>query len=187
MEQLASGYRLRYASSEDFAALNAIEQAAASIFPAGFLPDKVLDDKLPFSVLEQARQQDMLWLVQCADGTPVGYVMMESLDGLTLLAQIDVQPAHGRQGLGAALIRHALSQVQASEVWLTTFTDVPWNAPFYQKLGFVVVDEACAPDAIGKTLAAERARGLQQRVAMRLTRPESAGYKSTQALAMKQR
>lgn len=88
---------------------------------------------------------------------------------------------------GAALIRHALSQVQASEVWLTTFTDVPWNAPFYQKLEFVVVDEACAPDAIGKTLAAERARGLQQRVAMRLTRPESAGYKSAQALAMKQR
>lgn len=75
MEQLASGYRLRHASAEDFAALNTIEQAAARIFPAGFLPDKVLDDKLPFSVLEQARQQDMLWLVQCADGTPVGYVM----------------------------------------------------------------------------------------------------------------
>ena len=91
----------------------------------------MLDEKLPFSVLEQARQQDMLWLVQCVDGTPVGYARMESLDGLTLLAQIDVQPAHGRQGLGAALIRHALSQVPASEVWLTTFTDVPWNAPFF--------------------------------------------------------
>jgi hypothetical protein len=72
-------------------------------FPAGFLPDKVLDEKLPLSVLEQARQQDMLWLVQCVDGTPVGYVMMESLDGLTLLAQIDVQPAHAARVWGPRL------------------------------------------------------------------------------------
>lgn len=170
MKPLPDGYRLRRASAADFATLNAIEQAAARIFPAGFLPDEVLNDKLPLRTLEQARQQDMLWLVQNAVGTPVGYVMLEEHDGLTLLAQIDVHPAHGRRGLGAALIRHALAQAQirgVSEVWLTTFLTIPWNAPFYQKLGFCLVNDAAAPDVIQDILSQERARGMRQRVAMR--------------------
>lgn len=167
MKPLPDGYRLRRASAADFATLNAIEQAAARIFPAGFLPDEVLNDKLPLRALEQARQQDMLWLVQNAVGTPVGYVVLEEREGLTLLAQIDVHPAHGRRGLGAALIRHALAQVQAREVWLTTFARIPWNAPFYQKLGFCLVDKDSAPEAIRNILREERARGLENRVAMR--------------------
>ncbi|NDJ59051.1 GNAT family N-acetyltransferase [Enterobacteriaceae bacterium 4M9] len=174
MTRLVPGYQLRAATVADFAPLNHIEQAAARIFPPGFLPAEVLDDKLPFGVLEQARQQNGLWLVQRADGTPVGYVVLESVAGLTLLAQIDVHPAHARQGLGAALVNHALVQVQArggNEVWLTTFSNVPWNAPFYQKLGFCTVDEATAPDAIRDILREERARGLQQRVAMRWRHP----------------
>ena len=72
MTPLPDGYRLRRASAADFAALNAIEQASTRIFPPGFLPDDVLNDKLPWRVLEQARQQDMLWLAQNAGGTPVG-------------------------------------------------------------------------------------------------------------------
>lgn len=170
MKPLPDGYRLRRASAADFATLNAIEQAAARIFPAGFLPDEVLNDKLPLRALEHARQLNMLWLVQNAEGTPVGYVMLENHDGLTLLAQIDVHPAHGRRGLGAALIRQALAQAQirgVSEVWLTTFSTIPWNAPFYQKQGFCLVDDAAAPDVIQDILSQERARGMRQRVAMR--------------------
>lgn len=170
--QPANGYQLRRGTPADFATLNDIEQAAAQRFPPGSLPAEVREDKLPFSVLAQACQQDMLWVIEDASAMPVGYVVMEQLAGLTLLAQIDVHPAHGRRGLGTALITHALAQVQAqgvSDVWLTTFSSVPWNAPFYQKLGFCLMDEKSAPQAIQDILHQERARGLQQRVAMRLT------------------
>ncbi len=169
MTLLAQGYRLRAATAADFAQLNHIEQAAARIFPPGFLPAGVLTDKLPFGVLEQARQQNGLWVIQHTDGTPVGYVVLECIGALTLLAQIDVHPAHGRKGLGAALVNHALAQAQArgvSEVWLTTFSNVPWNAPFYQKLGFCLVDEDSAPEAIRDILRKERACGLEHRVVM---------------------
>lgn len=169
--QPANGYRLRRGTPADFATLNDIEQAAAQRFPPGSLPAEVREDKLPFSVLEQACQRDMLWLIEDVSAVPVGYVMLEQHAGLTLLAQIDVHPAHGRQGLGTTLVKHALSQLAQNhirDVWLTTFSSVPWNAPFYQKLGFCPVDEKAAPQAIRDILHQERARGLQQRVAMRL-------------------
>ena len=52
---------------------------------------------------------------------------------------------------------------------LTTFSDVPWNAPYYQRLGFAIVE----PSHQGFELAAAVARetrsipGRAPRVAMR--------------------
>ena len=54
-------------------------------------------------------------------------------------------------------------------VTLTTFRDVPWNAPFYRRAGFTVVDDP--PPGLAELRAAERAEGLDRfgpRVAMRL-------------------
>ena len=54
---------------------------------------------------------------------------------------------------------------------LTTFAEVPWNAPYYARCGFTVLDES----AIGPDLRAVRAReadhGLDRwpRVCMRRT------------------
>ena len=54
-------------------------------------------------------------------------------------------------------------------VTLTTFRDVPWNAPFYRRVGFEVVDDPTP--GLAAVRAAERAEGLDgfgPRVAMRL-------------------
>jgi Acetyltransferase (GNAT) family/Glyoxalase/Bleomycin resistance protein/Dioxygenase superfamily len=52
---------------------------------------------------------------------------------------MDVLPAHGRRGLGTLLLDKACAWAQAQghpAVTLSTFRDVPWNAPFYARNGF---------------------------------------------------
>jgi hypothetical protein len=52
---------------------------------------------------------------------------------------------------------------------LMTFRDVPWNCPYYERLGFRVVDEAQLTGGLRELQAHEAALGLNRwrRVAMR--------------------
>ena len=50
-----------------------------------------------------------------------------------------MHPDCGGKGLGTGLMRHVLQlakQRRLKQVTLSTFRDVPWNGPFYGKLGF---------------------------------------------------
>jgi GNAT superfamily N-acetyltransferase len=110
-----------------------------------------------------ARAEGRLW-VALADDTPVGFALVEMLaDGFPHLEEIDVDPRHGRRGLGTALVRAVCAWASRSghrEVTLTTFRDVRWNMPFYTRLGF----EEIPADELRPELVAvvrdETARGL---------------------------
>ncbi|MEW5315956.1 MAG: hypothetical protein WDW38_007350 [Sanguina aurantia] len=87
----------------------------------------------------------MVWVALDDAAVPVGFVWLDTeLEGGAIgIAEIDVLPAHGRQGIGAALLEHACEWAQAAgyrQVDLGTLPDVPWNAPFYARHGFVAVD-----------------------------------------------
>ncbi|MEM8769986.1 MAG: GNAT family N-acetyltransferase, partial [Pseudomonadota bacterium] len=56
-------------------------------------------------------------------------------------------------------------------VTLTTFADIPWNAPFYAAMGFEVLREQGLTPFLAGALEEERALGLTERVAMRLAVP----------------
>jgi hypothetical protein len=74
--------------------------------------------------------------------------------------------------LGAALIEH-LGAIALAEgrpaLTLTTFRDVPWNAPYYERLGFAVVEPAEQGPELAALVAHEAATipGEAPRVAMR--------------------
>ena len=87
------------------------------------------------------------------------------------LAEIDVLPAHGRRGLGTRLVEevcHWAASAGYESVTLTTFRDVPWNMPFYERLGFRVVAGAGRSAALRAIVEDETRRGLDpsRRVAM---------------------
>ena len=77
--------------------------------------------------------------------------------------EFNVDPDFQQQGIGAGLLRACLIDAANSgfkAVTLTTFRDVPWNAPFYRRLGF---DEVTALDAhprLAGELAVEVDQGL---------------------------
>ena len=80
-----------------------------------------------------------------AGDPPVGFVHVLVIDGHAHLEQLSVLPAHQRRGIGAALTQAAMAEARAQgfdRLSLCTYRDVPWNGPFYRKLGFAEVAEA---------------------------------------------
>jgi GNAT superfamily N-acetyltransferase len=75
---------------------------------------------------------------------PVGFVHVLVIDGHAHLEQLSVLPEHQRRGIGAALTRAAMAEARAEgfdRLSLCTYRDVPWNGPFYARLGFTEVTD----------------------------------------------
>ncbi len=152
-----------------------IERAAGELF-RGIGMDDIADAEPPALVVyEQARAAGHLWVATCR-GEVVGYVLALRLGGQPHLEQLSVHPAHSRRGLGAALVGMVTAwaaALGARDVTLSTFRDVPWNGPYYQRLGFEVLDETAWTRALQAVRAHEAAEGLDvsSRVIMRLRIP----------------
>ncbi len=93
---------------------------------------------------------------------PVGFALAIELDGRLHLEEMDVHPAHGRRGLGSALIGAvcAAARRRGQEVTLSTFREVPWNAPFYAQLGFRQLEDAELTPGLRRLREDEARRGL---------------------------
>lgn len=131
---------IRLAREADLPLLGPIEDAADALFVERFAPDVWP----PASAGEERAQEPGILLVaESDDGTVVGFSHVLDLDGHWHLEQISVDPVHGRHGVGAALLEatHAeLALRGVPEVTLTTYADVPWNAPFYARHGYVELE-----------------------------------------------
>jgi GNAT superfamily N-acetyltransferase len=95
------------------------------------------------------------WVALDPAGEVVGYVVVDVVDGNAHVEQLSVAPSHQGAGYGRALIDRVAAWAAAGgrpALTLTTFRDVPWNAPLYRHLGFRDLDEA----EIGPGLAALR-------------------------------
>jgi len=62
------------------------------------------------------------------------------------LDSIGVEPEARGRGIGSALIEHGLALARTDRVGAVLETGNPRNVPYYEKSGFVVVDEEEAPD-----------------------------------------
>ncbi len=175
MKPLAPGYALRRTRPGDLPQIPAIELAAAAQFRTQGLDGAYLDEATELPELEEAHAAGLLWVVtrevEPGDDTPVGYAYARPLDGALHLEEIDVHPDHGRRGLGAALVRTVLAEARArgySRVTLRTFSDVPWNAPFYARQGFRALSLAETPPGLAALaqVEVEERIPLARRVAM---------------------
>jgi hypothetical protein len=107
-----------------------------------------------------------------ASDVPVAYLLLERLDGNAHVEQLSVHPSHARRGLGSELLDAAEKWAHAGGLaWLTlaTFRDVPWNAPYYRRLGFEELDPDMLDDGLRGILECEALVGLSRwpRIAMR--------------------
>lgn len=110
-----------------------------------------------------------------ADDRPVAYLLADDVDGNVHVEQVPVHPARAHRRIGLALIEQVAQQAQqarqagAPALTLTTFRDVPWNAPYYARCGFRVVDEPGWTPGLRRIRARAAATGLDRwpRVVMR--------------------
>jgi GNAT superfamily N-acetyltransferase len=165
-------YRIERARDGDLAELPRIELAANALFAGRAVAGVVADDVTAMDELRHAHAAGLLWVARAPGGKPVGFALCELVDGAVHLEEMDVDPGHGQRGVGRALLGAVMAWAERAghpAVTLTTFRDIPWNAPFYARAGF----RALSADELGPGLAAlvreEAARGLDpsQRVVMR--------------------
>ena len=89
-------------------------------------------------------QAGCLW-VAIEDQRPVGFIAVSIIDNHLHIDEVDVLPNYGRRGIGRALINAASKwaiQKGLTSITLSTQNNVPWNAPFYTKLGFTIMPES---------------------------------------------
>lgn len=153
---------IRVAQPAELPYLQEIENASGELFRDVGMPEIADDD--PMSLEDLAEHE--VWVAVGEEGLPVAFIAIGDVDGATHIHQVSVHPSHARQGIGAALIEHVKRDGRA--VTLTTFRDVPWNEPYYERLGFRAVTEVSP--GLAEIMREEASRGLDPatRVAMSL-------------------
>jgi GNAT superfamily N-acetyltransferase len=169
---LPSEYVITRAAPEHLAALADIELRAATRFRGLEVPPEVFSEATPLGTLERALARGCLWVALARTGECVGSARVECLGDRLHLEQLDVLPEHAGRGLGRALVgavERWACECGVVELTLTTYRDVPWNAPFYLRLGFTIIEPAELDAELSARRALETARGLDSmpRVAMR--------------------
>ncbi|MBF6066154.1 GNAT family N-acetyltransferase [Nocardia terpenica] len=103
------------------------------------------------------------WVIADATDTPIAYLILDVVDGNAHIDQVSVHPDHAGRRLGRDLIEYAAEWAVArgiAALTLTTFTEVPWNGPYYERLGFHRLPVAQETPGLRAARAAEAAHGL---------------------------
>jgi predicted N-acetyltransferase YhbS len=166
-----SGVTIRLARPDDLPHVPTIETSAAEIFARHGQP---LGDGWSPTQPEQCEgplSAGLIWIADDEAAGPVGFLAAEVVGDTLHVDEVDVVMPRQRQGLGRRLMEAAIAAAKAkglAAVTLTTFRDIPWNAPFYASLGFVEFPPDEIPGHLAEENAAQAARGYVGRCAMRL-------------------
>jgi 4-diphosphocytidyl-2-C-methyl-D-erythritol kinase len=163
--------RVRSAREDELSIVMQIESAASVLF-SGWVAAELTADNVPLSVLDEAQRAGRLFVAIDERDQPIGFAVVELLDDEPHLEELDVLPEHGKQGHGSRLIEAVCSWAKAAgydSVTLSTYVDVPWNAPFYRRRGFSDLPAAGQTAGLKRVLDSERAKGfpMERRILMR--------------------
>lgn len=162
---------IRRARESELPRLAEVERAAGEQFREIGMP-QIADDEPPApGTLLAALRRDELWVWAEPDGPALAYLLLDDVDGATHVEQVSVHPSAAGRSLGRALIEAAVARAERrgeDRVTLTTFADVPWNRPYYERLGFTVVPVEDLGPQLRRVRAHEADLGLDRwpRVAM---------------------
>jgi phosphinothricin acetyltransferase len=129
----------------DVAAVRAVGVDAGERFRA--VPDRRIaacadHDPWPADDLATFVDDERAWVAIDGSGAVVGFLLAEELDGCAHVEEVAVGRDHGGRGHATALLDHVATwaaEHHLAAITLTTFRDVPWNAPFYERRGYRVV------------------------------------------------
>jgi GNAT superfamily N-acetyltransferase len=163
-------YSIRCARPSDLVYLPAIEREAAAQFQATPYPEMANADLASTQI---DLNHDHVWILADQQDQPIGFAIVHMLDDSVHLHELDVHPSYARQGLGRRLIEaiaYWARTTGATALTLTTFCDVPWNGPYYARLGFRPLDVTTLNPALQAVWDSEERAGLPMahRICMQL-------------------
>ncbi|BCJ44009.1 GCN5 family N-acetyltransferase [Actinoplanes ianthinogenes] len=160
------------ARETDVPEMQRIEVEAGRLFLELHMDRVAGDDPFSDAELRGYLSDDRAWVAVDETDRAIGYALALWVDGLAHLEQVSVHPVAAGRRLGAALIERVAAwgrEHGSTALTLTTFADVPWNAPYYERLGFHRLPDAELTPGLRAIRAEEAAHGLDEwpRLAMR--------------------
>ena len=155
-----NNFKLRPAKITELSRLVYIDDRASELFCTVGMKFN-FEASHPFVIAEVERWKNAIhhgnaiFVVDPLDN-PVGFSIVNIVDNCHYLDQISVHPDFMGMGLGKKLLLASIDWSQKNALWLTTYSHVKWNAPWYKKLGFKeVLFSQCSP-GIQKILLAQQ-------------------------------
>ena len=160
-----TGGVIREAQAADLTEMITIERVAGEAFRHVGMASIADDPPATVDELTAFLKSGKAWVFSDRSGAAVAYLLAERLDDRAHIEQVSVHPKNSRRGIGAALIEKASRWSVESDLnglSLTTFTNVPWNAPYYTRLGFAELPEIEWSAGIRHRVTVERSHGLHE-------------------------
>ncbi len=159
-------YTIELAAEHHIRAIPAIEQAAAAIFSESDLPPEVRFLVTDEETLLEAQREKRLWAALQDETKLVGFALARVMGDYAHLEEMDVHPEHARRGIGSQLLDAVIGWAEAGSLpglTLITFRHLPWNAPFYERNGFVRLDAESTNGLLQDLIREEAEAGLEPR------------------------
>jgi GNAT superfamily N-acetyltransferase len=153
--------RIRLATNDDCQHLPAIERSAGKAFADIGMHDVSGQDVPPAAAWEPYCESATLWVAADETDAPFGFLASGAHGNLLFIYELAVAANHQRQGAGRALMAAAETgarKLGLPRIYLTTFCDVPFNGPYYRKLGYRIVADVALPPPLQPVMLAERRR-----------------------------
>lgn len=156
---------IRAAQASELPLISAIEKSGDQLFRAVGM-DAIADAPAPEPDAYRAALDDG-WLLVAVDeqDAAVGFIRLEMLDGGPHVEQVSVRHDRAGHGIGASLLAAAEQLARARghrRMTLTTFRDVPWNGPYYTRLGWSALPADDLPPELAAVRRHERDLGLDE-------------------------
>ena len=165
--------RIRPATDSDVPALPEIERSSGEIFRKSPGLEWIADDSVQSEQQHRALIADgVAFVAELPDHGIGAFLNGQMMPDALHIWQMSVHRDHQRRGIGRTLIEAAqrfAADRGSAALTLTTFRDVPWNEPYYHRLGFVTLGADDLNSRLKAVLDAEAQAGLPraQRCAMR--------------------
>jgi predicted N-acetyltransferase YhbS len=151
LDEIEAVRAIEYEAAQRFAAIGMTGIADAQPMKADFVRRKIEASEIIVAVHDAVR---------C-----VAFVMFAPLPTRFYIEELDVLTAWAGRRIGAELIEQVdllARKSGAQQLVLSTFRDVPWNAPYYRRLGFNVIGSEQLDPKLRAIRAAHVARGLDE-------------------------
>jgi predicted N-acetyltransferase YhbS len=153
---------IRLAAPADLPAVRLVEISAATVFAGTHMDFAANDAPNDAADLLAAITTQLMWVATDGDQV-IGFVFAEPCaDGLYVRELSVAAPFHQR-GHGSALMAALIAAARTRgdrQLVLTTDRTLPWNAPFYQRLGFRLVEGSAIPADAQSRLRRQFAAGF---------------------------
>ena len=163
--------RLRKAERADAAIFSELEQSAGLLFRT----DRELAWLAEAANIPAARYREIIaegwsWIAEDEQAQPVAFVAAALESDELHIWEFGVRIDYQRRGIGRRLLRRLIAAATAAKIsamTLTTFRDLPWNAPFYRSMGFELLELGAARSEAGRAALQRGQHGIASSAPLR--------------------